>query len=127
MYRCDLSTDMNYVICHSGDGTMGVFNIKRRRFELLSEFQSGDLTSVAIMKVSVSSSFSEGSGLAGLLAETLEILALSKKTFRVNNLSCPLFPALSHSEGRRWCVAPVKGLCTSSTGTALEPPVTASL
>lgn len=35
---------------HSGDGTMGVFNIKRRRFELLSEFQSGDLTSVALMK-----------------------------------------------------------------------------
>lgn len=38
------------VICHSGDGTMGVFNIKRRRFELLSEYQSGDLTSVALMK-----------------------------------------------------------------------------
>ncbi|KAG7236309.1 hypothetical protein INR49_001225, partial [Caranx melampygus] len=35
---------------HSGDGTMGVFNIKRRRFELLSEYQSGDLTSVALMK-----------------------------------------------------------------------------
>ncbi|KAG7255974.1 hypothetical protein CRUP_019204 [Coryphaenoides rupestris] len=34
----------------SGDGTMGVFNIKRRRFELLSEFQNGDLTSVALMK-----------------------------------------------------------------------------
>lgn len=34
----------------SGDGTMGVFNIKRRRFELLSEYQSGDLTSVALMK-----------------------------------------------------------------------------
>ncbi|KPP69765.1 WD repeat-containing protein 55-like [Scleropages formosus] len=33
-----------------GDGTMGVFNIRRRRFELLSEFQSADLTSVAIMK-----------------------------------------------------------------------------
>ncbi|XP_066458148.1 WD repeat-containing protein 55-like [Eleutherodactylus coqui] len=29
---------------------MGVFNIKRRRLELLSEYQSGDLTSVAIMK-----------------------------------------------------------------------------
>lgn len=29
---------------------MGVFNIKRRRFELLSEYQSGDLTSVALMK-----------------------------------------------------------------------------
>ncbi|KAM4676701.1 WD repeat-containing protein 55 [Discoglossus pictus] len=34
----------------SGDGTMGVFNIKRRRFELLSEYQNGDLTSVCIMK-----------------------------------------------------------------------------
>lgn len=29
---------------------MGVFNLKRRRFELLSEYQSGDLTSVAVMK-----------------------------------------------------------------------------
>lgn len=35
----------------SGDGCLGVFNIKRRRFELLSEPQSGDLTSVTIMKV----------------------------------------------------------------------------
>lgn len=35
----------------SGDGTMGVFNIKRRRFDLLSEFQNGDLTSISIMKV----------------------------------------------------------------------------
>lgn len=34
----------------SGDCTMGVFNIKRRRFELLSEYQSGDLTSVVLMK-----------------------------------------------------------------------------
>ncbi|XP_021266047.1 WD repeat-containing protein 55 [Numida meleagris] len=34
----------------SGDGTMGVFNIKRRRFELLSEPQSGDLTSVVLLK-----------------------------------------------------------------------------
>ncbi|XP_051534058.1 WD repeat-containing protein 55 [Myxocyprinus asiaticus] len=38
------------LLTSSGDGTMGVFNIKRRRFELLSEFQSGDLTSVSIMK-----------------------------------------------------------------------------
>ncbi|XP_023679334.1 WD repeat-containing protein 55 isoform X1 [Paramormyrops kingsleyae] len=38
------------LLTSSGDGTMGVFNIKRRRFELLSEFQDGDLTSVAIMK-----------------------------------------------------------------------------
>lgn len=29
---------------------MGVFNIKRRRFDLLSEYQSSDLTSVALMK-----------------------------------------------------------------------------
>lgn len=34
----------------SGDCTMGVFNIKRRRFEFLSEYQSGDLTSVVLMK-----------------------------------------------------------------------------
>uniref|UniRef100_A0A8D0ACC6 WD repeat-containing protein 55 n=1 Tax=Sander lucioperca TaxID=283035 RepID=A0A8D0ACC6_SANLU len=38
------------LLTSSGDGTMGVFNIKRRRFELLSECQSGDLTSVALMK-----------------------------------------------------------------------------
>ncbi|XP_072518648.1 WD repeat-containing protein 55 [Salminus brasiliensis] len=38
------------LLTSSGDGSMGVFNIKRRRFELLSEFQSGDLTSVSIMK-----------------------------------------------------------------------------
>lgn len=36
---------------HSGDGTLGVFNVKRRRFELLSEPQNGDLTSVVLMKV----------------------------------------------------------------------------
>ncbi|KAK1343371.1 hypothetical protein QTO34_016151 [Cnephaeus nilssonii] len=39
-----------FFLC-SGDGCLGVFNIKRRRFELLSEPQSGDLTSVTIMKV----------------------------------------------------------------------------
>lgn len=38
------------LLTSSGDGSMGVFNIKRRRFELLSEFQNGDLTSVCIMK-----------------------------------------------------------------------------
>lgn len=38
------------MLLFSGDGTMGVFNIKRRRFELQSEPQSGDLTSVALMK-----------------------------------------------------------------------------
>lgn len=36
---------------HSGDGTLGVFNVKRRRFELVSEPQNGDLTSVVLMKV----------------------------------------------------------------------------
>lgn len=43
-------------VCHfiscSGDGTMGVFNIRRRRFELLSEPQNGDLTAVSLVKVS---------------------------------------------------------------------------
>ncbi|XP_040460882.1 WD repeat-containing protein 55 [Falco naumanni] len=34
----------------SGDGTLGVFNVKRRRFELLSEPQNGDLTSVVLLK-----------------------------------------------------------------------------
>lgn len=34
----------------SGDGTLGVFNIRRRRLELLSEDQDGDLTSVVLMK-----------------------------------------------------------------------------
>ncbi|KAF5898403.1 rab proteins geranylgeranyltransferase component A 2-like, partial [Clarias magur] len=38
------------LLTSSGDGTMGVFNLKRRRFELLSEIQDGDLTSVSIMK-----------------------------------------------------------------------------
>lgn len=35
----------------SGDGTLGVFNVKRRRFDLLSEPQNGDLTSVVLLKV----------------------------------------------------------------------------
>ncbi|KAK1212050.1 WDR55 protein, partial [Pygoscelis papua] len=34
----------------SGDGTLGVFNVKRQRFELLSEPQNGDLTSVVLLK-----------------------------------------------------------------------------
>ncbi|KFP06231.1 WD repeat-containing protein 55, partial [Calypte anna] len=34
----------------SGDGTLGVFNVKRRRFDLLSEPQNGDLTSVVLLK-----------------------------------------------------------------------------
>ncbi|XP_041820733.1 WD repeat-containing protein 55 [Chelmon rostratus] len=51
-YISDITVDQakRILLTASGDGTMGVFNIKRRRFELLSEFQSGDLTSVALMK-----------------------------------------------------------------------------
>ncbi|KAM4564128.1 WD repeat-containing protein 55 [Fundulus diaphanus] len=51
-YISDITVDQNkrILLTASGDGTMGVFNLKRRRFELLSEFQSGDLTSVALMK-----------------------------------------------------------------------------
>ncbi|KAM7376890.1 hypothetical protein PAMA_013589 [Pampus argenteus] len=51
-YISDIAVDQakRILLTASGDGTMGVFNIKRRRFELLSEFQSGDLTSVALMK-----------------------------------------------------------------------------
>ncbi|XP_037335899.2 WD repeat-containing protein 55 [Pungitius pungitius] len=51
-YISDIAVDQakRILLTTSGDGTMGVFNIKRRRFELLSEHQSGDLTSVALMK-----------------------------------------------------------------------------
>ncbi|XP_075066003.1 WD repeat-containing protein 55 [Mixophyes fleayi] len=51
-YISDMVIDQNkkMLLTTSGDGTMGVFNIKRRRFELVSEYQNGDLTSVAIMK-----------------------------------------------------------------------------
>lgn len=51
-YISSMAIDENkkLLLTTSGDGTMGVFNIKRRRFELLSEPQSGDLTSVALMK-----------------------------------------------------------------------------
>ncbi|XP_069544358.1 WD repeat-containing protein 55 [Brachyistius frenatus] len=51
-YISDITVDnaKRILLTASGDGTMGVFNIKRRRFELLSEYQSGDLTSVALMK-----------------------------------------------------------------------------
>ncbi|XP_026883034.2 WD repeat-containing protein 55 [Electrophorus electricus] len=51
-YISDMAVDLakRTLLTSSGDGTMGVFNLKRRRFELLSEFQSGDLTSVSIMK-----------------------------------------------------------------------------
>ncbi|XP_064421677.1 WD repeat-containing protein 55 isoform X2 [Latimeria chalumnae] len=51
-YISDITIDQNkkLLLTTSGDGMLGVFNIKRRRFELLSEYQNGDLTSVAIMK-----------------------------------------------------------------------------
>ncbi|XP_068569190.1 WD repeat-containing protein 55 [Cebidichthys violaceus] len=51
-YISDIAVDQakRILLTTSGDSTMGVFNIKRRRFELLSESQSGDLTSVALMK-----------------------------------------------------------------------------
>ncbi|XP_023270282.1 WD repeat-containing protein 55 [Seriola lalandi dorsalis] len=51
-YISDIAVDQakRILLTTSGDGTMGVFNIKRRRFELLSEYQSSDLTSVALMK-----------------------------------------------------------------------------
>ncbi|CAJ0936742.1 unnamed protein product [Ranitomeya imitator] len=51
-YISDMVIDQNkkMLLTTSGDGTMGVFNIKRRRFELLSEYQNGDLTSIAVMK-----------------------------------------------------------------------------
>ncbi|XP_056372697.1 WD repeat-containing protein 55 isoform X3 [Hyla sarda] len=51
-YISDMTIDQNkkMLLTASGDGTMGVFNIKRRRFELLSEYQNGELTSVSIMK-----------------------------------------------------------------------------
>ncbi|XP_074865615.1 WD repeat-containing protein 55 [Carettochelys insculpta] len=51
-YISGMAVDENkkLLLTTSGDGTMGVFNIRRRRFELLSEPQSGELTSVALMK-----------------------------------------------------------------------------
>lgn len=51
-YISDMVIDQNkkMLLTTSGDGTMGVFNIKRRRFDLLSEYQDGDLTSIALMK-----------------------------------------------------------------------------
>ncbi|XP_043077875.1 WD repeat-containing protein 55 [Puntigrus tetrazona] len=45
-----IDQDKRTLLTSSGDGSLGVFNIKRRRFELLSEFQNGDLTSVCIVK-----------------------------------------------------------------------------
>uniref|UniRef100_A0A8C6WMP8 WD repeat-containing protein 55 n=1 Tax=Neogobius melanostomus TaxID=47308 RepID=A0A8C6WMP8_9GOBI len=51
-YISDITVDQakRILLTASGDGTMGVFHLKRRRFELLSEPQGGDLTSVALMK-----------------------------------------------------------------------------
>ncbi|XP_042547980.1 WD repeat-containing protein 55 [Dipodomys spectabilis] len=51
-YIADMVLDpaKKLLLTASGDGCLGVFNIKRRRFELLSEPQSGDLTSVTLMK-----------------------------------------------------------------------------
>ncbi|XP_042317124.1 WD repeat-containing protein 55 [Sceloporus undulatus] len=51
-YISDIAVDGNkkLLLTTSGDGTMGVFNIKRRRFELLSEPQNGELTAVSLMK-----------------------------------------------------------------------------
>ncbi|XP_052057318.1 WD repeat-containing protein 55 [Apodemus sylvaticus] len=51
-YIADMALDpaKKLLLTASGDGCLGVFNIRRRRFELLSEPQSGDLTSVALMK-----------------------------------------------------------------------------
>ncbi|KAM5301781.1 WD repeat-containing protein 55 [Glossophaga mutica] len=51
-YIADMALDpaKKLLLTASGDGCLGVFNVKRRRFELLSEPQPGDLTSVTIMK-----------------------------------------------------------------------------
>ena len=42
---------LNIVLC-SGDGTLSVFNIRRKRFEARSENQENELLSVVVMKVS---------------------------------------------------------------------------
>ncbi|XP_008072720.1 WD repeat-containing protein 55 [Carlito syrichta] len=51
-YIADMALDpaKKLLLTASGDSCLGVFNIRRRRFELLSEPQSGDLTSVTLMK-----------------------------------------------------------------------------
>nr|XP_060628655.1 WD repeat-containing protein 55 [Anolis sagrei ordinatus] len=51
-YISGMAVDGNkkLLLTTSGDGTMGVFNIKRRRFELLSEPQNGELTAISLMK-----------------------------------------------------------------------------
>ncbi|XP_004609991.2 WD repeat-containing protein 55 [Sorex araneus] len=51
-YIADMALDpaKKLLLTASGDGCLGVFNIRRHRLEVLSEPQSGDLTSVTIMK-----------------------------------------------------------------------------
>ncbi|XP_060791856.1 WD repeat-containing protein 55 [Neoarius graeffei] len=51
-YISDITADpmKRTLLTSSGDGTMGVINLRRKRLELLSEIQDGDLTSVSIMK-----------------------------------------------------------------------------
>ncbi|XP_046722984.1 WD repeat-containing protein 55 isoform X1 [Silurus meridionalis] len=51
-YISDIAVDpaKKTLLSSSGDGTLGVVNLKRRRSELLSEIQDGDLTSISIMK-----------------------------------------------------------------------------
>uniref|UniRef100_A0A6I8MYQ9 WD repeat-containing protein 55 n=1 Tax=Ornithorhynchus anatinus TaxID=9258 RepID=A0A6I8MYQ9_ORNAN len=51
-YIADMALDpaKKLLLTAGGDGCLGVFNIKRRRFDLLSEPQASDLTSVVLMK-----------------------------------------------------------------------------
>ncbi|KAM9701184.1 WD repeat-containing protein 55 isoform 1-T1 [Menidia menidia] len=51
-YISDMAVDQNkkILLTTSGDGCLGVFNLRRRRFDLLSEAQRGDLTCVALMR-----------------------------------------------------------------------------
>ena len=100
-------------ISRSGDGTLGVFNVKRRRFELLSEPQNGDLTSVVLLKV--------GTGPCHR-AESCRSLS----TPRVSCSASALLSSILPRGGRKWHVAPAKAPSTSSTGTASGPPATAS-
>lgn len=96
----------------SGDGTLGVLNIKRRRFELLSEIQIGDLTSVSIMKVSVKR--------WSVIVTAILPFLLSACILWLITISF----SLTHREVVRLCVAPPRALYTSSTGMVLGPPVT---
>ncbi|XP_013924221.1 PREDICTED: WD repeat-containing protein 55 [Thamnophis sirtalis] len=66
-YISDMILDRNkkLLLTTSGDGTMGVFNIRRRRFELLSEPQNGDLMAISLMKLcSSGGGESPGQGIA---------------------------------------------------------------